>query len=113
VKTTPAGKRDRMIRFERVTTTENDLGVEVPGDWALIQDAWAAVRFGTSAERRQASIENASQVATFRVLTTVALRGVTVEDRIVFEDSPWSITGIAAVGGAAREIEFTATVRKG
>lgn len=113
MKATPAGARDRKIRFERTAPTEDDAGVEVPGAPVLIQAAWAMVRFGASAERRQAAVEGASQVATFRVLSTAALRGVTERDHIVFEGDSWSIVGIARIGGDAHEIEFTATVRKG
>lgn len=115
-----AGKRDRRVRFERTTTVQEGLGGDAPGVWALLEHAFAAVRFGTSAERRQAGMEGASQVATFRVLSTANLRSATEADRIRFApmggncdaaDAPvWNITGGIAIGRG--EIEFTAVTRK-
>lgn len=101
---TPAGRRDRTIVFERATNVADDHGGEVP-TWAPLVSAAAAVRHGTSAERRDAAAERGSQAATFRVLSTAATRGVLVTDRIAFDGSAWDIEGIAQVTRA--EIEFS------
>ena len=100
-----AGKRDRKIVFERATVTQDDYGEEI-ATWASWSGAWASVRYGTSAERREAAAEQGSQAATFRVLATAKTRAVTITDRIAFEDAAWDIEGIAPIG--REEIEFTA-----
>ena len=109
---TPARQRERRIQFERATIARNAIGVEEPSAWSLIEKAWAKVLFGTGQERRAAGAEGATQTATFRVLSTIALRTVTERDRILFDGRGWSITSIAPVG-VNDEIEFTATVEKG
>jgi len=109
-----AGKRQFRIVFQRATEGTSTLGVEVDDAWEEIEQAKAAISWGSGAERREAAAENASQTATFRVLSTVALRGVTPRDhRIVYEGVGWDITGIAPVGDLHREIEFTATRSRG
>lgn len=110
---TPAGRRDRRIILQRATVATDDFGVEGPTSWAELQKAWAMVRYGTSAERRTASVEGASQTATFRVLSTSVLRTVTVRDRILMDGAGWNITGIVPVGMQGAELEFTATIAKG
>lgn len=104
--TISAGKRDRRIVIERATSTQDDYGEEGP-TWTAWCSPFANVRFGTSAERRQAAAEQGSQAATFRVLATEKTRAVTKLDRIGFEGSPWDIEGIVPIGRT--EIEFTAT----
>jgi len=108
-----AGKRQFRILFQRATAATSSLGVETESPWTDIEPAMAAISWGTSAERREAAAENATQAATFRVLSTVALRGVTHRDRIFYDDTGWDITGIAPVGDLHREIEFTATRSRG
>lgn len=104
---TGAGDRDRLITFQRATVSEDDYGGEEP-IWGELEQAWAKVRFGSSQERREAAMEQASQVATFRVLSTTNLRTVTAKDRISW-NGVWDITGPGVpVGGEASEIEFTA-----
>lgn len=99
-----AGQRDQLITFERNTPTTNDHGDEVEG-WSLVSQAWARVRFGTGAERREAAQERASQPATFECLA-IDTSSVTVTDRISFDDAFWDITSRALVG--RDQIHFTA-----
>lgn len=108
----PRGGFDRMIRFERPQMEAEALGGERVASWLPIESAMAKVRWGSSEERREAAGTNASSVATFRVLSTARLRGVTPSDRIVFESGTWNITGIATIGGPASEIEFTAALAR-
>lgn len=109
---TPAGQRNRRVRFERASLVRNALGVMEPSGWTLIERAMAKVLFGTGQERRAAGAEGATQTATFRVLSTIALRTVTESDRVFLDGRGWSITSIAPIG-VNDEIEFTATVEKG
>lgn len=108
-----SGKRQFRILFQRATAGTSALGVETDLPWANIEPALAAISWGSGAERREAAAENASQAATFRVLSTAALRGVTPQDRIFYEGVGWDITGIAPVGDLHREIEFTAMRSRG
>ena len=101
-----AGDRTSRIVFERATTVDDDYGQKTP-TWATWAAAYASLRWGTSAERRQAASEQGSQAATFRVLATAKTKAVTVRDRIVFDGTNWDIEGIAPIGRT--EIEFTAT----
>jgi len=106
----PAGKRDRKIAFYPRTVTVGALGTEAEADGTPV-DAWANVRFGTGAERRELAQAGSQQTATFRVLSTAALRAVTERWEIAFMGARWGIQAISPIGEAA-EIEFTAT-RKG
>ncbi len=106
----PAGKRDRKIAFYPRTVTEGGLGTEVEADGAPVF-AWAHVRFGTGSERRELAQAGSQQAATFRVLSTAALRAATERWEIEFLGSRWGISGILPIGEAS-EIEFTA-VKKG
>lgn len=94
-------------------TVKSALGPEKDAGWVLIQKALAQVRFGSSAERREAGTEGAIQVATFRVPWSSALAGVVARDRIAGAGGNWDITGFVPIGGEAGEIEFTAVQAKG
>ncbi len=112
---TDAGKRRETVGFERETATRGSLGVKGPGTWASLGTRFASVRFGTSAERREAAAEQAVQACTFRTLRDELTATITVRDRIAWDGLVWDITGIALVRppvGAA-EMEFTATASKG
>lgn len=102
-----AGKRDTRIAFERAEVTADSYNEEV-STWLPLQKAFAAVRYGTSAERREIAATRSQQSATFRVVATVALRTVTGKDRIVLRDQIWNISGPPAAIGRT-ELEFTAT----
>lgn len=109
-----AGKRQFRIVFQQATAATSALGVETDSPWTDVEPAMAAISWGSGAERREAAAENASQAATFRVLSTAALRGVTPRDhRILYDGVGWDITGIAPVGDLHREIEFTAMRSRG
>lgn len=92
-----AGVRDRLISFERATTTTDDYGDEVE-TWAEQATAWAKVLFGTGQERREAAQESASQVASFLVNWTPTLAQIGTTDRIQFDSAAWDITSVAPVG---------------
>lgn len=85
------GAFDRLITVERATVTTDDYGGETP-TFALLEQAWARVKFGTAQEKREAAQESGVQSATFEVVPTAALRGVTLRDRISYDGSFWDIT---------------------
>lgn len=102
----PAGQRDRLIVIERGTATSDNYGGETL-TWAEHARGWARVRFGTGQERREAAQEGGVQSATFELLSTAALRAVTLKDRILFDGSAWDITEAAPLDRMT--IRFTAT----
>lgn len=110
---TPAGDFTARIEFQRVVTARSALGVKAQVAWGSLGFARAKVRWGTSAERRTAAVEEASQAATFRCRSTVRTRGVTIEDRIEFAGRTYDVTGVAAIEDTPREIEFTAVASSG
>ncbi len=73
-------------------------------------EAFAEVKFGTGAERREAAQESASAPATFRVLRTDLTAVVTPKDRIVFDSSYWDITSAVPLG-FNEGVEITAVRR--
>lgn len=108
---TPAGQRDKRITFQRATRTRSSLGTATAGAWGDIGARWAKVLYGSGSERRAASVEQAVQPATFRVLADTLTRGILTTDRIAFDGLVWDITNIAPIGSPS-EIEFTATASR-
>lgn len=101
-----AGKRNRLVTFQRGTSTPDDYGGETP-TWATFTTALAEVLFGSGQERREAAQEANSQAATFICLWTPLLAEVRVNDRIQFDGSDWDITNRAPIG-LNKELHFTA-----
>ena len=101
-----AAKRDRLIRFALPVTGENGFGEPVETSLADAGSAWAAVRYGTGSERREAAIERCDQVATFITLQSAVTRAIGPGYLILFEDFRWDITSAAPF--ERHEIEFTA-----
>lgn len=103
-----AGRRDKLITFERATSTQDEYG-EHAETWTEHAQEWAAIYFGRGDERRQAAMEQGQQAATFQVLANLDTLGVTLRDRIIAEGSTWDIVGIAPDTPRRGSIEFTAT----
>lgn len=101
------GEFDRLVAFNRTTTTTNDYGEEIASGTELLEQGWARVRFGPASEKREAAQEAAAQTATFELIPTVALRAVKMTDRIGFDGSQWDITEKALL--ERNLIRFTAT----
>jgi SPP1 family predicted phage head-tail adaptor len=99
------GAFDRLVTFQRATTTTDDYGGEV-STWADLQQGYARVRFGTAQEKREAAQEVGQQSATFELVPTTALLGVQLTDRIQFDGSDWDITEVAPLD--RQTIRFTA-----
>ncbi|MCW3837813.1 head-tail adaptor protein [Sphingomonas canadensis] len=110
----PAGARNRRIEFQRAHHVKSPLGPKVPAEWQHVQMAWAAVSYGRAEERRNAAAEGASAAATFRVLSSAALRALRETDcRILMDGQAWNVTAITPVNGRNFELEFTAIAAKG
>lgn len=106
-----AVKRDRRIAFQRPVETRGALGGIAATSWSTLGFRLANVRFGTSAERREAAgAEAAVQAATFRVLADGLTRTLTARDRVVFDNAAWDIAAPVPVG--RDEIEITAVANR-
>jgi hypothetical protein len=105
-----AGRRNRLVTFYPVTTTEDGLGVEGVSQGTGRQ-VWVSVQYGSGAERREAGQAGSVQSATFRGPTSAWLRGATERWEIEHDGARWGITSIAPIEDAG-DIEFTA-IRKG
>jgi len=103
-----AGNRDKRITFERFTTTENQYGEMVESETPTTFKRWAQVWMGKGSERREAAMEQGSQVATFGLLMDSDTRAVTLKDRIAYAGSAWDIEGIAPDTPNRGEMEITA-----
>lgn len=115
----PAGKRDTRVSFQRNGAGRSALGGKAAPSWSELFTRLASVSWGSSAERRNAAVEQAVQVCTFRVLADSQTRTVLATDRIVMTDAggpalAFDITGIAQAGSPApNELEFTCTASRG
>lgn len=89
-----AGSRPHIITIQRKTVILDELGGET-ATWAELGREYASVRHGSAQERREAAQEQASQTATFGVLSNAMTRSISVTDRIVWDGSEWDIVGAA------------------
>ncbi|MGC4252437.1 MAG: head-tail adaptor protein [Sphingobium sp.] len=87
-----ARNRPYLIDFEGRDVTEDGYGGEVE-NWTEYCQEYAAVRFGGGSEQREATQTQASQVASFDVLSNTKTRAISVIDhRILFDGGIWNIT---------------------
>lgn len=103
---TDQGARPVYVRIQRSTVVTDDYGGETP-TWHDLATAWAAVRYGTGQERRQAAQENASLAATFEFDWSPGLAAVQPTDRLYAFDTVWDVAS-AVVIGANRDVHISA-----
>lgn len=94
-----AGKRDRLVIFERATVATDAYGGETQ-TWGEYHRAYAEVRWGTGQERREAAQERASVAATFQVLANSFTRALTPGDRLTLDGVAYDITSAVPNGRA-------------
>lgn len=104
---TDPGQRPHLVVIQRRGVDTDDGYTKQPGAWAHYANAWARIRYGTAAERREAAQESASRTATFEFDWSPTLKAVTSRDRLVVFDTAWDISD-AAVIGINREVHITA-----
>lgn len=104
---TDPGQRTCLVVIQRQGAGTHDGYTNRPGAWAEYARAWARVRYGTAAERREAAQERASRTATFECDWTPTLAAVRSTDRLVVLGAAWDISD-AAVIGANGEVHITA-----
>lgn len=111
--------RDRKwrIAFERATVERGELGRVNEKSWASLGSRWAAVYWGSGAERRAAGVEQAVQSASFNVLADSVVRTITVGDRIRLSaeggEMVFDITAITPTGPLRGEFDFTGVASRG
>ena len=105
---TDPGVRAFLIVVQRADKVRNGYGEEEL-IWTDFTSAYARVRYGTSAERREAAQEQGSQVATFECGWTPNLASVRPSDRVSFGNGLWDVTG-SVVTGLNQGVEITAVL---
>lgn len=103
---TDPGERHHLLIIQRAVATTDDHGGET-NTWHEHARAWARLRYGTGAERREAAQDRAAQVCTFECDWTPTLRDVAMTDRILLFGAAWDIQNKAIIG-QNREVHFTA-----
>lgn len=104
---TDPGQRPHLIVIQRRGAGADDGYTTQPGAWAEYARAWARIRYGTAAERREAAQESASRVATFECDWSSILQAVKSTDRLIAFDTGWDISDAAVIGGN-KEVHITA-----
>lgn len=103
---TQPGERPHYVLIQRAVTSADDYGGETK-TWHTQATGYAAVRYGTGQERREAAQENASQAATFEFDWSPTLSAVQPTDRLYCFDTVWDVAS-AVVVGANRDVHITA-----
>lgn len=105
-----AGKRDRRVKIERFTTTQNGLGEEIE-TWSELETVWANVKPISDGERIDAQQVNASITTRFTILYSSDVSDLSPKDRIEYpvgSGTYYDIFGVKELG--RREgFEITAT----
>lgn len=101
------GDKPHLIFIQRKAAGSDDGYTTEPGAFSEYARAWARVRYGSGAERREAAQERAAQTATFECDWSPELEVVRMSDRIVCFDTAWDITS-KAITGNRREVHLTA-----
>ena len=76
--------RPHKIAIQRPGPPADDGYTTIPGAWATWCMEYAAIYYGTGTEQRQAAQEQASQSASFEVLSNAKTRAVSVGDRVCY-----------------------------
>lgn len=110
-----AGKRDRLITFQRNSGGTNAFNEQVESWGTLTVGAWAGSDWAekkevSDAERWRAGEVGASISVRFHLPYHAGTAAVTPADRITFDSITYNITGIKELG-RAQGFEITAAAR--
>lgn len=100
-----AGRMDRRITIERMTTSADSMGFPSP-TWSTHKTIWAEVVWMGGKEMLQTSREVTKETALFRVWYV----DVTTHDRINYDSKTWDILTIKEIG-RKEGLEITAEQR--
>ncbi|MFC0684632.1 phage head completion protein [Novosphingobium clariflavum] len=103
-----AGKRDKLVKLQRYTATEDDYGEDNPATWPEFGQEWARIIWGRGSERREAAQMQAQQAATIQVLDNSNTRSLRAKDRFAWNGMNFDIaaSGVPVNRG---ELEFVVT----
>ena len=104
-----AGHRKHRIVIERASITRNGLNEPIK-TWETFCAEMAAVYYGSGREQREGAQTQASQAASFEVLSNSRTRAVSVKDRINFGGGLWDIHSVAPIDGGGVKINATRAV---
>lgn len=96
-----AGKRDKLIQIESLTTTRSENGGELKA-WAPYAEAWANKRVQSSREIFRAEQLTAINLAVF---TTLYIPNVSETMRLICEGKTYNIRAVETIG---RELQIVA-----
>lgn len=102
-----AGRLDRRVTIEAVTTARDALGQPVE-TWTTWKTVWMGKKDIRAAERFRADQEIAEETT---VWMSHWIDGLTAQHRLVVEDKTYDIVGLAEIGRRAG-LEITATASR-
>lgn len=105
LKATPAGERDRRLKFFSRSVTQTARGAMAKGKGAQFAAAWGKVSYGTAVERRQAGVESGKTAATARIPANSSTRLINSETLCELDGATWDVTGSVPFG--RRELDIT------
>lgn len=106
-----AGKRDQIVRFERLTSTPDGYGGTIDTWVTLLDRRWCAVKPLSGGERAAAQQTESPRNYRLTVPNDSGTRGLTTADRLVWEGITMQIRFIAYPGG--QKTEFTIDAEAG
>lgn len=95
--TTPAGKRNRRITFQRMRIEEQETGATKTG-FEDLTEVWSSYRPLQGSEDEVGDARTAQQEAEFRILYSATTKTITRKDRLVFKGKPFDIIDIQEFG---------------
>jgi head-tail adaptor len=102
-----AGERPHYVVIQRATVTQDDYGTEI-ATWHDLATGYAAIRYGTGQERREAAQESAAVAATFEFDWNPTIAAVRTTDRLYCFDTVWDVASAVTIG-ANFEVHITTT----
>lgn len=104
-----AGRRKHRIVIERASITRNGLNepIEAWTEWCA---EMAAVYYGSGREQREGAQTQASQAASFEVISNSKTRAVSMTDRVNYGGGIWDIHSVAPIDGGEIKINATRAV---
>jgi SPP1 family predicted phage head-tail adaptor len=104
-----AGRLDRRISIERVTTAPDAFNTPVE-TWTTIAEVWASKEDIKDGERLRAQEVSAEITTRFQIRWSTTVADVNPKDRLTFDAKTYDIFGVKEIG--RREgIEITAAAR--
>lgn len=107
-----SGVRDRRVRLERYTVTQNELNEDVK-TWGLLAEVWAAKGYRRANEAQVAAEVSAIRVLRFEIGWSPAVEDLNAKDRIEYPIGSGVYFDLSEVNEIGRRegLEIFATAR--